>query len=305
MPAGSGYVAIGNNGWQISITLQSGPQPNFRVFSGGRPPVGAGASLCIGPASTQWRNPSGGFPPGSSAATAAGDNSLYWIMIDFLKRATVVTSGFVDLMNPHRMPTNSADPNFGVDPRLGPYFFSGGNFNLPQNTLPYFTFNADPQQSELPGGTSISVQFRGAGAIEAQTWYYTNVINTGALYPAAWRPQMLPTIDNFPLDPYKAGDAHIRKFDDRTSPLSGGSARNWWTYLYNRTLTSYVQDPNTLMDPGYTRQFAGPSEGFTPRDVRFVNWRFLMSNNTEASPPVAPQIDTFALSYKFQRVTPN
>jgi hypothetical protein len=301
LPAGGGYVAIGNNGWQISITLQSSPQPNFRVYSGGRPPVGAGAALCIGPASTVWRNPGGGYPPGSTAATPAGDNSLYWIMIDFLKRATVVTSGFVDLMNPHRMATNPADPNYGVDPRLGPYFFSGGAYNLPQDTLPYFTFNAEGTES---GGTAVTVQFRGAGSIEAQPWYYANVINTGALYPAAWRPQMLPTIDNFPLDPYKACDAHIRKFDDRPSSLSGGAARNWWTYLYNRTLTSYVQDPNTLMDASFTRRFAGPNEGFTPRDIRFVNWRFLMSNNTEATPPVAPQIDTFALAYRFQRRTP-
>ena len=84
--------------------------------------------------------------------------------------------------------------------------------------------------------------------------------------------------------------------------LVGGQARNWWSYFYNRTVTTYVQDPNQLMNLQYLSQFAGPNEGFTPRDVRYINWRFVMSNNTEASPPVAPGIETFALSYRFERV---
>ena len=91
----------------------------------------------------------------------------------------------------------------------------------------------------------------------------------------------------------------MRKWDTRV--VAGtGQARNWWTYLYNRTVTTYVEDPNVLMDPAYTIQFAGPNEQFNPRDVRYVNWRFIVSNNVTANPPVSPEIDTFALSYRFQ-----
>jgi hypothetical protein len=33
-----------------------------------------------------------------------------------------------------------------------------------------------------------------------------------------------------------------------------------------------------------------------------VNWRFVTSNNADADPPVAPTIETFALSYRFRRL---
>jgi len=114
------------------------------------------------------------------------------------------------------------------------------------------------------------------------------------------RLQMKPDATNFPLDPFKAGDAHIRKWDPR--PVPGTStARNWWTYFYNRTVTGYVDDPNELMDPSYTIRYMGPNESFTPREIRYVNWRFVVGNNVGANPPVNPSIDTFSLSYRFQR----
>ena len=93
----------------------------------------------------------------------------------------------------------------------------------------------------------------------------------------------------------------MRKWDIRPVPGSP-TARNWWTYFYNRTVTKYVEDPNELMDPSFTIRYAGPNEAFTPRDVRYVNWRFVTSNNVDASPPLAPTIETFSLSYRFQRV---
>ncbi len=112
----------------------------------------------------------------------------------------------------------------------------------------------------------------------------------------------IPDAKNFPLDPLKAGDAGIRRFDDRPSPLTGGTARNWWTYFYNRTVTTYTENLNTLMDPRFTSGFAGPLESFQPQDVKYFNWRFLMNNNVEASPSISPSIDTFMVSYRFERV---
>ena len=94
--------------------------------------------------------------------------------------------------------------------------------------------------------------------------------------------------------------AHMRKWDSR--PLAGSSqARNWWTYLYNKTVTSYVENPNDLMDPAFTIQFAGPNETFNPQDIRYVNWRFVAANNTAANPPVSPSIETFSLSFRWQQ----
>jgi len=71
---------------------------------------------------------------------------------------------------------------------------------------------------------------------------------------------------------------------------------------FTETSTSrydYGEDPNLLMDPAYTIDFAGPNETFNPKDIRFVNWRFIAANNAEADPPVSPTIETFALSYRW------
>jgi hypothetical protein len=202
-------------------------------------------------------------------------------------------------------------PQGFADARLGPFYLVNGSPVLPANVLPSFAFEFDPPLSQLPTGTSIVPQFRGAGAVDPNPWYWTAWMQSPTpLFPAPippappspappnfydpeMRAQLRPTAGNFPLDPYKAGDAHMRKWDTR-----GG--RNWWTYLYNRTVTSYVEDPNDLMDPSYTIQFAGPNEAFNPQDIRYVNWRFIARNNADANPPVSPSIDTFALSYRFQ-----
>jgi hypothetical protein len=62
---------------------------------------------------------------------------------------------------------------------------------------------------------------------------------------------------NFPLDPYKAGDAHIRKWD--TGRSWRGFGAELVDYFYNRTVTTYVEDPNDLMAPAFTSQFQGPT----------------------------------------------
>ena len=298
LPAGGGYVALGTNGWQTAVTLLSSPQPNFRVVSAGRPAVGASPAVCRGPGDPSWTTAQGGFVGGSTAPTPSGDNTFYWIMMDVVKRQSVITNGFIDINNPHRVPESFADR------RLGPYYLTGGVSTVPANVAPRFSYQFDPPLTQLPAGTSLVPQFRGASVVDTTPWYWNAWMNVATpVYPnpnftAAMRTQLRPTAANFPLDPYKAGDAHMRKWDQRTIP-STSTARNWWTYLYNRTVTSYVEDPNTLMTPAFTAQFAGPNESFAPRDIRYVNWRFVTSNNVEANPPLAPVIDTFALAYRF------
>ncbi|HEX6811881.1 MAG TPA: hypothetical protein VF384_09695 [Planctomycetota bacterium] len=300
LPLGGGYVALGTNGWQVAITVQSSSQPNFRVLSAGRAAIGGGFPVCRSPSDPQWNTASGGFIGQSTATTPPGDNTFYWIMLDVLKRQSVITNGFLDINNPHRVPEG-----FG-DPRLGPFYLQGGTSTVPANVLPRFDYEFDPPLANLPPGTSVVAQFRGASIVDPTPWYWNSwIAPTGgtplfptAQYTAADRTALKPTPQNFPLDPYKAGDAHIRKWDTR--PVPGSSARNWWTYFYNRTVTTYVEDPNDLMLSTFTTQFQGPNEAFTPRSIRYVNWRFVTSNNTDANPPVTPEIESFSLSYRFQ-----
>ena len=302
LPVGNGYVAFGTNGWQVALTVQSSAQPNFRVLSAGRPPVGATPAQPLLPGSTAWSDPSGAPAGGGGTGAPAGDNTFYWIMLDVLKRQSVITAGFVDVNNPHRVPEG-----FG-DPRLGPFYLQNGTSTRPANVVPQFAYEFDPPLTSMPPGTSVVPQFRAAGIVDPTPWYWDKYINTttglGPPAPNPWsaaeRAALKPTASNFALDPWKAGDAHIRKWDTR--PIPGGStARNWWTYFYNRTVTDYVEDPNTLVTPVFTSKFNGPNEAFTPRDVRYVNWRFVTSNNVDAVPPVSPAIETFALSYRFTR----
>lgn len=274
LPLGGAFQASGSNGWQISIARPGVPTPSFRALSAGFRGSDVLPSDCVDPSSPKWGNASGGFTP-QGGITAAADNSLYWIAADFLKRTTVVTSGFVDIGNPHRMPEDRI-----IDPRLGPYVDDVTRPNYRVNFAHSFEFPLE----RLPGGTTVTVEFRGAGAVDFAPWRAT---------VDGYAP--VPNRENFPLDPLKAGDAHIRKFDDR-------ALRNWWTYLYNRTVTSYTDDPNLVFSPQFTDRFAGPFESFRPDDVKYFNWRFVMTNNVEASPPVSPSIDTFSVAYRFERI---
>jgi hypothetical protein len=287
LPAGNGFIAAGTNGWQISLSVQSNFLPAFRTFSGGFAGSGAKPPECVDPSSSKWNKASGGFTPAGDVPMVVtfgsdvplvpdiADNSIYWIMADFVKRTTVVTTGFVDIINPHRVSIGSADT------RLGPYF-------LPSEWRPNFTHSFQPALESLPGGTAVDVEFRGASIVDPEPWRASQ---------EGYTP--VPTPKNFSLDPLKAGDAGIRKFDNRPTG-AGGTARNWWTYFYNRTVTSYTDNLNTLMNPAFTDQFAGPFEEFRPEDVRYFNWRFLMTNNVEASPPISPTIDTFMVTYRFE-----
>jgi len=301
LPAGGGYVALGVNGWQAAFVYGSYPfsqNPAFTVLSGGRPPTPLMPPICRSPGDPQWTIASGGFAP-SGAGTPSSSRAFYWMMMDVLKRQTVLTSGFVDLYNPHRVPEGFADA------RLGPFFLANGTVNVPPNVLPSMSYATEPALEQLPDGTSFQPLFRGASAVDPSPFYWQAWMSSqtplfGEEYDASMRAQLQPTDRNFPLDPYKAGDAHLRKWDTR--PVAGSSqARNWWTHLYNRTVTSYVEDPGELMDPLFTNEFSGPNETFTPSDVRYVNWRFIASNNTAAFPPAVPSIDTFTLTYRWQQ----
>ena len=288
LPKGNPFLASGLNGWQISITVTSSPPqtpwPYFRAVSAGG--LVNGKPQLVDPSSPAWATASGAYTP-SGATTVARDNSLYWIMADFVKRQTVVTAGFVAIFDPHRMPPTV------VDPRLGPYLADQPNGAW----LPRFVHDFEPQLTELPGGTEVIPEFRGAGAVDTLS---VPAGKAGMPWAAAHGGMHTnyPDEQNFPLDPLKAGDAHIRKFDDRKL---NGVARMAWTYNYNRNVTRYTSDPNALMDTRFTSLFAGPNETFLPSDVKYFNWRFIMRNNVDAATPAAPKIQSFSVSYRFEK----
>ncbi len=260
-PVEDPFIASGINGWQISLAVTSAPRPYFRAYSAGR---GGTNPVKIDPSHANWKRASGGYTPFGST-TPGRDNSVYWIMADYLKRTAVVTSGFVEITNPHRMPPNG-------DPRLGPYNTTG--------MLPDFAYDFEPPLSTLPPGTSVVTEFRAGSALDNSSQFWPPVGNNKT------------DATNFPLDPLKAGDAWVKHWDDRGS-------RNGFAYLYNRTLTSYTAKPNQMMDTSWTNTFSGQNDSFEAKDVKYFNWRFVMRNNVEADPPISPKVESFAVSYRF------
>jgi hypothetical protein len=227
----------------------------------------------VQPGTSGWERAQGGFDL-AGATTPPLDNSLYWLMADFLKRATVVTAGFIDLRDPHRVP-----PGF-ADPRLRPPAATG--------MLPEFTWTLDPPASRRPAGTGVALEFRGAGPVDPEPWLWReeNVLSTTGGYTR-------PDERNVPLDPRKACDAHIRKFDDR-------DGRNTWTHFYQRVVTDWVGDPNRLTNEAFTARYGTPREPFTPADVRYVGWRLRLANAADANPPVSPTIDSLQLAWRLR-----
>ena len=289
LPVGRGYVASGANGWQVALAITSSSIPNFRVYSAGG--VANGQTRVVSPGSQAWSIANGGINPANGQATASGDNTFYWAQYDFLKRQTVVTAGFVDILNPHRV-----DPNFPIrDPRLGPYFPADAIDVLPAGTTPQFQTIFEPALSTLPGGTDVIPQYRGASIVDPRPWV---AIDANYIFWRA-RNQVKPDHLNFPLDPRKAGDAGLRKFSDQFN--TNNQARNFWTYPYNQHVTDYVDDPNRLTDQTFLAQYAGPVDSFRPNELRYFNWRFIMKNNIDASPPVSPSLESFATVYRFQQ----
>ncbi len=147
----------GANGWQIAIAIQSSPRPNFRVYSGGgyRPPGYPNPPLKPGgqPVYIEPDNQTtaqGGFVPSTGASTPPGDNSVYWIRVDFLKRISVLTYGFVKIHDPNAAP----HAVIYKDPRLG---------HFPAQARPQvFDVVFEPPLPQLPQGTRIVPQYRSA-----------------------------------------------------------------------------------------------------------------------------------------------
>jgi hypothetical protein len=289
LPPDDPFRAYGTNLWQTASAVISAPQPNFRSHSGGG--LVQGQPRYVRPGMAEWLAASGGYTP-QGARTISGDNTFFWVALDLRKRVTVATAGFVELDDPHRMTGSPVQ-----DPRLGPYFprDAASNRSLrPAALVPRFVHALDA----VAGGGSARVEFRAAGPVDrgpAQEgpWYWARVLRhvtppTGPLEG--------PTPVNFALDPLKAGDAHVRKYDDRNF---GNGPRNAWTGFYNRSVTSWLAEPGALFDAAFLRRFAAGNETFGPGDVSYVNWRVVLEN-VDGPEPSSPAVATFALSWRFE-----
>lgn len=272
---GPGDVTLSGLGWTVSLAHGCSPLPAFRAYSGGFiDQTGVRSDVQIGTGDPEWSRALGGYTP-TGQRTPPLDNSVYWSAVGFLKRRTVSTAGFVDLLDPHRV-----DPAVLDDPRLLqlPAMPVGSGANV------MVFVDAPP----LGPGASIDVEVRAAGGVDPEPWIWRQ---------QGWREELRPTSGNFPLDPRKAGDAGIRKWDDRET---GGVPRDAWVFPYNRVVTGYTDDPALLRDPEWLRGHAGPQGELEPHDVRYVNCRVVLRNGVASGRAVESSVDTLALAWRIE-----
>jgi hypothetical protein len=233
----------------------------------------------------------GGRDPLLNVPTHWGDSTLFWARVDLQRRRTVVTAGFVDLLDPHRMPPGGPR----VDPRLGPYVADvSAGAAMPPRVRPRYAVLVSPPPADRPAGTAVRIEYRAAGIVDPAPW----VARVDAA-TTRWtsRGQEAPDAVNFPLDPRKAGDAHVRKFSDA---LVDGTAWQHWVGFYNRLVTDYTDDPARLHDPEWLRRYGPIHRRMQPTDVRYLNWRLVMENNVDVVPAAVPSIESFALVYRLE-----
>ncbi|MEZ5989825.1 MAG: hypothetical protein R3F30_12015 [Planctomycetota bacterium] len=190
----------------------------------------------------------------------AGDGMMYWAQADFVRKLSVVTAGYVDTLTPNKNEmtpiTGWSGASYG---RTGyPDFSSISSGALRPSDLTVLT---QPSFQDLPGGTSINIEFRGSESFDKDDTVYR------------------------PIDKETA--------TNRGNLLSPDFAEEQYRYLVsNRVtsvgLTSYVDKIDKLVSE---KKATAP---------RFLNWRMTFLNNTQVTPARVPYLDFFAVKYRLR-----
>jgi hypothetical protein len=93
----------------------------------------------------------------------------------------------------------------------------------------------------------------------------------------------------YELEPLKAGEMHIR--------TGYNTNARQFQYFYVRAISDYTRDIARISDPIYLSPFY-----MRPEDAKWLSWRLIFENNIDVAGSAPPAIDTFAVSYRFQRV---
>ena len=264
--------------------------PNFRAYSAGR-----GGEQCRSRSDpSQLRTgsrPKGGWdtPTGAMHRSPSATTAVYWVMADFLKRTAVVTSGFVEITNPAphagRTATRASVPTRRRRP-----------------CCPDFVYDFEPPlgQNELPPGTSIVTEFRGAEPCSTTT---TRTWPRLAQMPVPCSPAdpSRPNASNFSArsarEVGRCRDGSLRQLGRSAAAARRELALD--LHVQPQRSRATRTDPKQLRGrPQWTNTFSGPSSSqFPAKDVKYFNWRFVLRNNVQASPPVSPKLDAFYVSY--------
>ncbi|PIE24363.1 MAG: hypothetical protein CSA62_03520 [Planctomycetota bacterium] len=191
-----------------------------------------------------------------------GDDHLYWAQADFVRKTSVLTFGYRDLLMPAKNDVTGvvgwpggADrnglPNFAsLDPELRPSEFA---------------IIMRPSPEKLPEGTKVLVEYRGSESFLNDDKIYAGITPSAGMRAKDFGNLLNP---NFACEQYRYA----------------GSAR-----VASQGVTAYKNKANKLVS---TRTGVAP---------RFLNWRVTFINNTNVTPALVPYLDTFAVIYRLKK----
>lgn len=245
--------AFGINGWDFNIAVNSSARPYFRAFSSGGNNT-SGANSAVNPDAESVA--SGGFNPGSTppgAVTPPQDNVVQLGAIDFITRVSHANSIWFT-------PDIPGETSFG-----------GRVYSEPR---------IEPDFGDQPVGTSLTVRFRGATAIE----YLEDDTNVAGDGPNG-------TIDNEVDDPDTDESPGIASFQNDAFTL------DVYGDFYNDVEAPVSHNP-AGQNPGLT--FLGPDDFWKNsvddiRDARFYQIRLTFTGNPENG--LSPEVSAFAFTW--------
>ncbi len=172
-----------------------------------------------------------------------GDDHIYWAQADFVRKVSVVTHGYVDLLQPGKNAV--LGPNgWPRDPNGFPNLALLGPLTRPVD----FAVLLDPPLERLPDGTSIKIEFRGAQSFsKSDTLYVPTATETAAsrgnlLNPnyacEQYRYEKSDRVAASGLTPYVK---HPKLLIDRTG--KGPRFLNWRFSFYNNTKVTPARVP--------------------------------------------------------------
>ncbi len=189
-----------------------------------------------------------------------GDGMTYWGQADFVRKKSVITAGYVDMLLPNKNeftpPPGWSGSQFGKNGY--PDLTSLGGAGMRAGEITILT---TPSFQELPAGTSIKIDYRGSESFDKSDTVYKPIAKETAV--------------------------------NRGNLLSPDFAEEQFRYVGSKRIkalgmTNYVSKASLLVDPK------------TRVAPRFINWRFTFFNNAQVNPATVPFLEFFAVKYRLR-----
>jgi len=218
--------------------------------------------------------------------TGPGDDHVHWAQADLVRKVSLVTFGFFDTTRPnqHDFPASFQSNWPGLTDKAG--FPDMQGLEMRRAGSEYGVDDlvsvVDPPLSRVPGGTSITIEYRGAEDFERSQPDPAMLFPVPHIYDPA-NDDNMATRGNL-LNPNYACEAY------RYATPNSGSGKSQ-PRIKASGLTPYVEEDqiDVIRDP------------LSHMLPRFINMRIVFENDTDSTPPVSPKLRSFGVVYRMKQ----